>query len=140
MRTLSFVAVLALVWGAASGAQAQYRDTSGDMVNPEKAINQSRSNTHIQMGTEDFGARSYRAQSVVPSGTAAAMSTIGRPLTDAEARAAVQGRPDAWRYRYSSNRWWYYMPNQHWMVWNGSRWNEHITQATPGGVQSTTHQ
>ncbi len=30
--------------------------------------------------------------------------------------------PDAWRYRWNDGRWWYWMPEQKWMMWTGSAW------------------
>jgi hypothetical protein len=31
-------------------------------------------------------------------------------------------RADAWRYRYSGGRWWYWQPTESWLYWDGARW------------------
>jgi hypothetical protein len=40
--------------------------------------------------------------------------------------------PDGWRYRWHEGRWWYYLPNEQWVYWNGSAWTE--VQAAPTSV------
>lgn len=41
------------------------------------------------------------------------------PLTP----AGYGANPDSWRYVYNGNRWWYYTPQQSWMVHNGNQWS-----------------
>ena len=36
---------------------------------------------------------------------------------------SLKERPDAWRYRWHENRWWYYGTNNHWLYWTGHHWN-----------------
>ncbi|HEX4145321.1 MAG TPA: hypothetical protein VHY91_17575 [Pirellulales bacterium] len=31
-------------------------------------------------------------------------------------------RADAWRFRYSGGRWWYWQPGESWLYWNGAQW------------------
>jgi hypothetical protein len=29
---------------------------------------------------------------------------------------------DAWRYKYHEGQWWYWLPGERWVVWNGQSW------------------
>lgn len=58
------------------------------------------------------------AQAQVAAGT-----TVQTPLAGVTAGAAAN--PNAWRYRYHNNQWWYYHPNSTWSVWNGNAWAPH---------------
>ncbi len=131
MRTLSILGTLAILCCSAQLASAQYyRDTTGDTINPEKAINQSPTNTHIQLGVESYGPqRSYRARSYAPA--------VVAPNTGAQ--VGQQNRPDQWRYRRFNGQWWYYQTNKQWVVWNGSRWTEPMAQGTTQN-QTSSHQ
>lgn len=40
------------------------------------------------------------------------------------APAQAAGEND-WRYKYHNNQWWYYTPQQQWMVHDGNNWNAH---------------
>ncbi|HEY1784307.1 MAG TPA: hypothetical protein VGG30_02115 [Pirellulales bacterium] len=31
-------------------------------------------------------------------------------------------RVEAWRYRFSGGRWWYWQPSEAWLYWDGTRW------------------
>jgi hypothetical protein len=143
MRTLSLAGALAtLCWLATSAAAQNYRDTSGDLINPGKAINQSPNNTRIQLGQENFGGqRSYQARSFAPAATpnanVQAGTNHGQP---AGAQAGQQNRADQWRYRRFNGQWWYYMPNKSWMVWNGDRWTEPMARAGSAPNQNSGHQ
>jgi hypothetical protein len=134
MRTFTFFGILAALCCSAQLASAQYyRDTTGDTINAEKAINQSRTNAHIQLGQENFGAlRSYRAGSYIPGSPANANVQV-RPnqgqAAGAGAQAGQQNRGEQWRYRRFNGQWWYYLPTNRWTVWNGSRWTEPMAQA-----------
>jgi hypothetical protein len=99
MRMFTFIGVLtALCWLTTSASAQNYRDTSGDAINPGKAINESPTNTDIQLGVEQ-GA--YRAPNTAPD-------THG----------------NHWRYRFQNSQWWYYQPNNRWVIWNGKSWVE----------------
>ena len=101
MRMLTFMGVLTtLCWLATSASAQNYRDTSGDLINPEKAINESRSNTDIQLGVEQgYTQGAYQHPGAAPN---------------------QQG--NHWRYRFQNSQWWYYQPNNQWVVWNGKSW------------------
>ena len=55
---------------------------------------------------------------VPPAGSGAG---IGVNVPAAGIHATVN--PNAWRYRWHNNRWWYYHPNSRWSFWNNNRWN-----------------
>jgi hypothetical protein len=115
---LSFVAVLAtLCWSANSASAQNYRDTTGDAINPEKAINETRSNTDIQLGVE---------QGIT-------QGTYQHP------GAAPNQQGNHWRYRFQNSQWWYYKPNNQWVVWNGKSWIQPSTM-TANTTQPQQHQ
>jgi hypothetical protein len=103
MRMLSFIGVLTtLCWLATSASAQSFRDTSGDLINPGKAINESRSNADIQLGVEQgITQGTYRAPASEP-----------------------ENQGNHWRYRFQNSQWWYYQPNKQWVVWNGKSWVE----------------
>jgi len=43
-------------------------------------------------------------------------------LGGSTARTSTSQASDAWRYRYSGRRWWYWKPNNTWAYWDGSQW------------------
>ena len=141
MRTLTFVGILTvLCWSAQMASAQNYRDTTGDAINPEKAINQSPNNAHIQLGEENFAApRSYRAGTFVPGAAANANVQAGTnqgQAAAAGAQAGQQNRGEQWRYRRFNGQWWYYLPSNRWMVWNGNAWTEPMARA--GSTQNQT--
>jgi hypothetical protein len=38
--------------------------------------------------------------------------------------------PNAWRYRWHNNRWWFSHPNNRWSYWNNNRWNAYREPST----------
>jgi hypothetical protein len=54
MRILSFsfIGVVAMLCTMVNPTSAQLRDTSGDLINPGKAINEAPGNADIQLGVE----------------------------------------------------------------------------------------
>lgn len=91
----------------------------------------------------DAGGRSATAAGAYPMNTmdrinsawransrerAAAANTRSRNVESktsvgAETLPALKDRPDAWRYRWHRNQWWYYGANNQWSYWMGDRWN-----------------
>jgi hypothetical protein len=123
----------ALCWTAQAASAQNYRDTTGDAINPEKSINQTRNTTHIQLGQETFAPiRSYRARSYAPSSVAV--------TTPPSVRAGQQSGADEWRYRRHNGQWWYYQTNKQWVVWNGSRWTEPMAKGNATQNQNSSHQ
>src|SRR5271170_2742396 len=109
MRMLSFVAVLAtLCWSANSASAQSYRDTTGDLVNPEKAINETRTNTDIQLGVEQGITR----------------GTYQHP------GAAPNQQGNHWRYRFQNGQGGYRQPNNLCVVLNGKSWIQPSTMTT----------
>src|SRR6185312_16974759 len=43
----------------------------------------------------------------------------GPPITG---KVVAAPRPDAWRYQFHKGHWWYYQPDNTWLLWNGSVW------------------
>jgi hypothetical protein len=37
---------------------------------------------------------------------------------------------ETWRFRRHRGQWWYWLPSEKWVVWNGERWVDHVPQAT----------
>ena len=121
MRMLSFIGVLSTVCWLATTASAQnYRDTTGDAINPGKAINESPANADIQLGVEQG----------VTQGTHRV--PVGMP----------ENQGNHWRYRFQNSQWWYYQPNHQWVVWNGKSWVEPSAMAgnRTAGNQQQPHQ
>jgi hypothetical protein len=38
-------------------------------------------------------------------------------------------RDNRWRYRYQNGHWWYWLPSNQWVFWNGSAWLAYAPQA-----------
>jgi hypothetical protein len=55
---------------------------------------------------------------------------VAEPATASGSPAAQQN--DAWRYKYHQGQWWYWLPSESWVVWNGQSWDPY----RPGGQQS----
>ena len=56
-----------------------------------------------------------------PSTDVAVASGTTSPTPARSAEPASRTR-DAWRYRWNDGRWWYWTPEQKWMVWTGFAW------------------
>lgn len=41
-----------------------------------------------------------------------------------------EGGGETWRFRRHQGQWWYWLPSEKWVVWNGERWVNHVPQAT----------
>jgi hypothetical protein len=41
---------------------------------------------------------------------------------------------DGWRYCWHNSRWWYWMPENKWVVWTGSKWIPYGEFCNPGGA------
>ena len=49
--------------------------------------------------------------------------------------SATQG--ERWRYVYHEGRWWYYLPNEQWVIWSGARWISQHELAQQTATQQT---
>ncbi|HWC89646.1 MAG TPA: hypothetical protein VG433_08325 [Pirellulales bacterium] len=71
-----------------------------------------------------------------------------RQGTIASSNAALDARPDRWRYRWHQNHWWYYTPQQTWLWYENNAWKPFITPppapaspiAQPGPSQQPVNQ
>ena len=54
-------------------------------------------------------------------------------------QAQATGEND-WRYKYHNNQWWYYTPQQQWMVHDGNTWNAHNPAMVSSGSGRTYFQ
>ena len=54
-------------------------------------------------------------------------------------QAQAAGEND-WRYKYHNNQWWYYTPQQQWMVHDGNTWNAHNPAMVSSGSGRTYFQ
>jgi hypothetical protein len=61
------------------------------------------------------------------TGSNAVRSEATKTSESAATTPSVKDRPDAWRYRWHRNQWWYYGPNNQWSYWTGDRWNAYQT-------------
>ncbi len=73
---------------------------------------------------------------VTPGGSTAADppaagSDIAGPRTDPGAKEGAQPSGERWRYRWHNGQWWYWLPNNRWVFWNGYSWLPYA--GTPAG-------
>jgi hypothetical protein len=62
-----------------------------------------------------------------------------RATADAHATGADgKSTGDSWRYKQHNGRWWYWLPANRWVVWNGAKWEDYnpATTSAPSGVQA----
>jgi hypothetical protein len=135
-----------------SAAAAQAQSSRAYPMNTEDRINATHSRSD-DWGYDD-NERPIGAAGAYPMNTMdrinGAWKASNRPLRQPAATksAAVQGagnsggvvttmtslkdRPDAWRYRWHRNQWWYYGTDNHWSYWSGNHWNAYAdaTKAT----------
>jgi hypothetical protein len=100
MLRLSLAVAISTICLLNSASAQRYRDTSGDALNAEKAINQSATNAEVQLGVE---------QGITQG-------------THRVPNSAPDQHGNHWRYRFQNSQWWYYQPNNLWVVWNGNSW------------------
>ncbi len=41
---------------------------------------------------------------------------------------------NAWRFANHNGSWWYWMPGDYWMTWNGTAWNRYVPNTAPNSV------
>ena len=46
----------------------------------------------------------------------------------------TQNDPNGWRYANHNGNWWYWMPGEYWMTWNGNAWNRYSTPTSPAAA------
>ena len=51
----------------------------------------------------------------------------------------LSGRADAWRYRWYNGQWWYWLPAETWVVWNGTAWVPYEQSYQCGGTCDRTY-
>lgn len=68
------------------------------------------------------------APGVEDNGALADSGSSARP-TSADA-AAPGPSGETWRYRRHQGQWWYWLPSEKWVVWNGDRWVAHVPQVS----------
>jgi hypothetical protein len=49
----------------------------------------------------------------------------------------VKSRSDGWRYVWHNNQWWYYTPQQHWLIYQGDTWQRYAPEASGGTAWNT---
>ncbi len=54
--------------------------------------------------------------------TRSAPPSVGRRTYSTQSRPVAVAKPDAWRYRWFENRWWYYAPGNQWYYRTANRW------------------
>ena len=47
----------------------------------------------------------------------------------------TEKRPDGWRYRYEHDGWWYWSPKNHWMFYDGGKWDDYSDEGGSGTVE-----
>ena len=91
-------------------------------MNVEDRINGVTSGGYVALSDDD---RPISAAGASPMNTNDRINANRRTLRSGAAASGVTGttpskdRPDAWRYRWHENRWWYYGANNHWLYWTG---------------------
>lgn len=53
---------------------------------------------------------------------AAGNAVVPRGETNRATAGAAEKSGDSWRFVRYNNQWWYYLPSNQWLVWNGGRW------------------
>lgn len=44
---------------------------------------------------------------------------------DPNAPPSADPEGERWRYRFYHGRWWYWLPSERWVIWNGKKWIDH---------------
>lgn len=58
-----------------------------------------------------------------PAAAPVSAATVAADNTTQPATATGVTAPDeTWRFRRHQGRWWYWLPSEKWVVWNGERW------------------
>jgi hypothetical protein len=70
--------------------------------------------------------RSYSTQRS-PAANSGTLRSGGTASGSAATAPSLKDRPDAWRYRWHRNQWWYYGANRQWSYWTGNHWNTYQT-------------
>jgi hypothetical protein len=70
--------------------------------------------------------RSY-SRSASPATGSSALHSDAAKASGSTTMQSLKDRPDAWRYRWHRNQWWYYGPNSQWSYWTGDHWNAYQT-------------
>ena len=52
----------------------------------------------------------------------AAQGQAAQDQAGSKAVPAVAVSDNHWRFKYHQGRWWYWMPEEHWVYWSSSRW------------------
>lgn len=65
--------------------------------------------------------RSAKQASPTREGSAEAVAEADPP----EQVPAGQPQGQRWRYRFYHGRWWYWLPSERWVIWNGEKWIDH---------------
>jgi hypothetical protein len=72
---------------------------------------------------------------------AASAPAAGQQAPQAEAKP-VDAKPvdtEGWRYRFHDGRWWYWLPTQQWVYWDGSKWNDVVAPPAPTAAPAVTY-
>ncbi len=77
----------------------------------------------------DFGGRGV-VREAIPYREAPRVRTeiageaVPAPRADEIPSPAAQRDDQTWRYRWHEGHWWYWLPSERWVYWDGGRWNE----------------
>ncbi len=83
-------------------------------------------NAPREMGTRNRN-EGMEQERVNPNANANARPNIGMHANP-QPSASVMGdnRPDPWRYRFENGRWWYWTPQNRWMIYNNGQWADYV--------------
>jgi hypothetical protein len=60
------------------------------------------------------------------------------PQIGADVRAVSQQNNDQWRYKYHNNHWWYFQPDNSWVIYHSNNWVPYNTATYSNYYPSTT--
>jgi hypothetical protein len=105
--------------GAAVGASNMSNLPNAQAGQQFQGNGQFQSNTQTPGSTgtlQNPNARTFQdSQAPLPSG-------MIESKVNPQANTAGDPRPDQWRYRWNNNQWWYWTPENRWMVYGSNGW------------------
>ncbi len=83
-------------------------------------------NTPVQaqsaLGVPQHAPGTVQSRPSLPNPPAAAAANPNPKVAAAVTATSDPPRPDHWRYKYSGNRWWYWTPENRWMIYGQTGW------------------
>jgi hypothetical protein len=87
-----------------------------------------------QRDSQNVDSQSQAQRNALPSNTQRNRNQTNQTNGDAQAQTSVQGddstrqsnnRSNAWRYRWHNGEWWYWHPEQYWLIRRNGQWSRY---------------